>query len=214
LAIYLLCPSAQEDSRLQRVYGDLDFFTLSSLNNKTKALFTQLGYTGNKTFNALHGYQRLIFTDEQYGRKIDIFLDTMHMCHTLDFRKRLSLAQHTLSVSDLLLTKLQIFEINQKDIKDTIALFTDYAVVEDESGINAPYISELAAQDWGLYTTCTTNLQRVQAFASEHDFSPPVKVRINQLLAATEARPKSIKWKARAVVGERMRWYELPEEAR
>ncbi len=96
LAIYLRCPSAKTDERFSRVYKDLDFVTLAKWSGKTKALFAQLGYTGNKTFNALHGHQRLLFWDEQHGRQVDIFIDRMQMCHTLDFRSRLNIDSRTL----------------------------------------------------------------------------------------------------------------------
>src|SRR6266550_2238987 len=105
LAIYLQSPSAKTHEQLKRSYKDLDFVTLSKHNAKTKALFTKLGYAGNKNFNALHGHQRLLFWDEQHERQIDIFIDRMQMCHTFDFRNRLNIDPRTLSISDLLLTK-------------------------------------------------------------------------------------------------------------
>ncbi len=214
LAIYFQCPGARSHERLQRPYNDMDFVTLSKSGAKTRALFAKLGYTANKTFNALHGHQRLIFWDEQHGRQVDIFIDRMQMCHTLDFRSRLLLDQRTLSISDLLLTKLQIVEINEKDIFDIISLFHDYDIVDNEQGIHAGYISGLTSNDWGLYKTLALNLQKTQAFAAGHQFPPYVTERIDALAAAIEARPKSLSWKARAVIGERVRWYELPEEAR
>ena len=214
LAIYFQCPGARSHERLQRPYNDMDFVTLAKSGAKTRALFAKLGYTANKTFNALHGHQRLLFWDEQHGRQVDIFIDRMQMCHTLDFRSRLLLDQRTLSISDLLLTKLQIVEINEKDIFDTIALFHDYDIVDNEQGIHAGYISGLTSNDWGLYKTLALNLQKTRAFAAGHQFPPYVTERIDALVAAIEARPKSLGWKARAVIGERVRWYELPEEAR
>jgi len=214
LAIYFQCPSTRTHEQLQRPYNDMDFVTLSRSGAKTRALFTQLGYTANKTFNALHGHQRLLFWDEQHRRQVDIFIDRMQMCHTLDFRSRLLLDQRTLSISDLLLTKLQIVEINEKDIFDIIALFHDYDVVDDEQGIHASYIAGLTSNDWGLYTTLELNLQKTRACAAEHSFPGYVTERIGALVATIDAHPKSLGWKARAVIGERVRWYELPEEAR
>jgi len=214
LAIYFQCPSARSAERLQRTYNDLDFATLSKWGTKTRALFAKLGYTGNKTFNALHGHQRLLFWDEQHGRQIDIFIDRMQMCHTIDFRSRLQLDQRTLSLPDLLLTKLQIVEINEKDIIDVIALFYDHDITSNEQGIHADYIAGLAANDWGLQKTLEINMKKTRAFAIEHDFPAHVAEGIETLLAAMEARPKSLAWKARAIVGERVRWYELPEEPR
>jgi hypothetical protein len=214
LAIYLRCPSARENESLQRTYKDLDCVALSKWSGKTKVLFTNLGYTGNKTFNALHGHQRLLFWDEQHGRQIDIFVDRMQMCHNIDFRSRLNIDTRTLPLADLLLSKLQIIETNEKDILDTIALFTDYDVVDNEQGINAAYIAGLVSNDWGFQHTLELNLKKVEAYAQEHGFPDTISGRIDALLAAMDAHPKSLSWKARALVGERMRWYELPEESR
>ena len=214
LAIYFQCPGAASVERLQRKYNDLDFATLSKWGTQTRALFARLGYTGSKTFNALHGHQRLLFWDEQRERQIDIFIDRMQMCHIIDFRSRLQLDQRTLSLPDLLLTKLQIVEINEKDIIDAIALFYDHDITSDEQGIHAGYIAGLTANDWGLQKTLEINLKKTRAFAMEHGFPAYVPERIEALLAAMEAHPKSLAWKARAIVGERVRWYELPEEPR
>src|SRR6266478_6749020 len=149
LAIYFQCPVVRSDERFQRPYKDMDFITLSKWNGKTKTLFANLRYMGNKTFNALHGHQRLLFWDEQHERQIDIFIYRMQMCHIIDFRSRLQLDQRTLSLPDLLLTKLQIVEINEKDIIDVIALFYDHDITSDEQGKHADYIAGLTANDWG-----------------------------------------------------------------
>jgi hypothetical protein len=213
LAIYLQCPSTHTDERLIRSYGDMDFVTLGKWSAKTKTLFAKLGYTGNKTFNALHGHQRLLFFDEKHERHIDIFIDRMQMCHNLDFRSRLLIANSTISLSDLLITKLQIVEINEKDIKDTIALFVDHEVSSSEQDISASYIASLTSNDWGLYKTLTLNLNKLRAFAVQDNFPAFVTERVDTLTTAIESSPKSMGWKARSMVGERVRWYELPEEA-
>lgn len=214
LAIYFQCSSTRSDERLRRSYGDMDFATLSKSSTQVKVLFTRLGYVGNKAFNSLHGYQRLMFADEQNNRKIDIFVDRMQMCHVIDLRSRLLLDSRTLSLSDLLMTKLQVVEINEKDITDTVALFHDHEVGENEQGISAPYIANLTAQDWGMNKTFETNLKKIHAYARENGFPDHVHQRITTLLTRMETQPKTMKWKARAVVGERVRWYELPEEGR
>ena len=212
LAIYLRCPSAQSQEALLREYKDLDFVTLARWSAKTKALFAKLGYTGNKTFNALHGHQRLLFWDEQHGRQVDIFLDRMQMCHNLDFRSRLNIDTRTLPLADLLLSKLQVVEVNHKDITDMITVFYDHDVSDNEQGINAAYVAGLTANDWGLNKTLEINLQKVKAYATEQQLPAYIAERIDKLASAMAARPKSLSWKARAMVGERVRWYELPEE--
>lgn len=210
LAIYLQCPSIQTDTRLQRAYKDFDFVTLGKWGAKTKALFTRLGYAPNQAFNALHGYQRLLFWDTAHERQVDIFIDRMQMCHNLDFRARLQADPRTLSLSDLLLTKLQIVEVNEKDLVDTMALFLDHDVLASDR----EYIPRLTAADWGLYRTLTINLDKARAFAIEKAFPDHLSTRIESLLAAIEAHPKTLAWKTRAMLGERVRWYELPEEPR
>ena len=214
LAVYLQSPSARTDERLKRSYKDLDFATLAKFGAKTKALFAELGYPGNKTFNALHGHQRLLFWDEQNGRQVDIFIDRFQMCHNIDFRPRLQIDQRTLALADLLLTKLQIVEVNEKDLVDVVALFVDYDVGDDDRSVNAAYIAKLMSNDWGFNKTLDLNLEKVKAFAVERHFPPYVTERIDALLARIQAQPKSMGWKRRAMVGGRVRWYELPEEPR
>ncbi|HEY0755518.1 MAG TPA: hypothetical protein VGD98_16290 [Ktedonobacteraceae bacterium] len=214
LAIYFQCPSIQVDTRLQRSYKDFDFVTLGKWGTKTKALFTRLGYSPNQAFNALHGYQRLLFWDTANERQVDIFVDRMQMCHNLDFRTRLQLDPRTLPLSDLLLTKLQIVEVNEKDLIDTMALVLDHDVLHNDSGLNADYIARLTAADWGLYKTLTINLRKAADFARAQSFAPQIPTLIEALLAIIEAQAKTLTWKTRALVGERARWYEQPEEPR
>jgi hypothetical protein len=214
LAIYLQSQSARTHEQLKRSYKDLDFATLSKFGAKTRMLFAKLGYTGNKTFNALHGHQRLLFYDDQHGRQVDIFIDRMQMCHNIDFRSRMHLDERTLSPADLLLTKMQIVEVNEKDLLDVVALFIDYDLEDNDQGIHSQYISRLVSNDWGLHKTLNLNLKKTKAFSIERDFPEYVTERIDALLAKMEAHPKSLAWKARAMVGERVRWYELPEEPR
>jgi hypothetical protein len=214
LAIYLQSPSARTHEQLKRSYKDLDFATLSKFGAKTRTLFAKLGYSGNKTFNALHGHQRLLFYDDEHGRQVDIFIDRMQMCHNIDFRSRMYVDERTLSPADLLLTKMQIVEVNEKDLLDVVALFIDHDVVNDDRGIHSQYISKLASNDWGLYKTLDANLKKARTFALERKFPEDVARRIDTLIAHIEAHPKTMSWKARAMVGERVRWYELPEEPR
>jgi hypothetical protein len=214
LAIYFQSPSTSSDGRLSRPYKDLDFATLAKWGGKTRALFGRLGYESNKNFNALHGHQRLLFWDTRHERQVDIFIDRMQMCHNLDLRNRLQIDERTLSLADLLISKLQVVEINSKDITDIIALFSDHDVGSSDRAINAAYISGLTANDWGLQKTLSLNLEKLKAIAAEQQYPPRVSERIDKLMAAMEKAPKSMGWKARALVGERVRWYELPEETR
>ncbi len=172
LAVYLQSPSARTDERLKRSYKDLDFATLAKFSAKTKALFAELGYSGNKTFNALHGHQRLLFWDEQNGRQVDIFIDRFQMCHNIDFRPRLQIDQRTLGLADLLLTKLQIVEVNEKDLVDVVALFVDYDVGDDDRSVNAAYIAKLMSNDWGFNKTLELKSGKGESICCRASLSP------------------------------------------
>jgi hypothetical protein len=96
-----------------------------------------------------------VFYDDEHSQQVDIFIDRMQMCHNIDFRSRVYIDERTLSPACLLLTKMQIVEVNKKDLLDVVALFIDYDVEEDNRGINSQYISRLASNDWGYIRRLT-----------------------------------------------------------
>ena len=215
MAVSMRCPSASM-ARLSRRYVDIDVMGKRKQVSKINQLFKDLGYMARERFNALQG-SRLIFNDMTNQRRVDVFLDVFQMCHKFDFRDRLDLEPATISLSDLLLTKLQIVEINQKDVKDIFALLLDHEVVGEETldKINAGYIAKLCAEDWGIYKTFTTNLSKLEGYAAstglDEEQTKLILARVEALMKMIEAAPKSMGWKMRAAVGERKRWYELPE---
>jgi hypothetical protein len=147
---------------------------------------------------------------------LDVFLDTFEMCHTIEFGSRLDLDPVTLPLGDLLLMKLQIVETNEKDLMDIVALFADHDLTGDEAGINMAYVGERAASDWGLWRTTTEVAGRAQDYArglEAFDSVSHVCAQVDSYIAALEERPKTRSWKVRARIGERKRWYELPDES-
>src|SRR5437899_1582398 len=164
VAVRLHCPSATHRS-LQRSYPDLDFFGTGKQSRMIKKLLLDLGYEPNQRFNALHGATRLIFEDSKNQRVVDIFLDIFKMCHTLYLGDRLTLDDYTIPISDLLLTKLQVVEINEKDIRDLIAILRDHEVVDNDplgekEVIDAGYVSGLCKNVWGLCKTISFKLKK------------------------------------------------------
>jgi hypothetical protein len=219
VAVKYHCPSATHRS-LQRSYPDLDFFGRGKQGRQIRKLFTDLGYEPNQRFNALHGATRLIFEDAKNQRVVDLFLDVFRMCHTLHLGDRLALDVYTIPVSDLLLTKLQVVEINEKDIRDLLAILNDHDVADqiasgEKEVIDAGYIASLCADDWGLCKTISLTLRKLLTFLPKYELEPEAKqileTRISKLLHAIETVPKSFKWKLRDKVGEKKRWYDLPE---
>jgi hypothetical protein len=207
VGIGMTCPSASHEP-LKRAYADLDVVGRSRDRPKIVEFFVSLGYIPDKEFNALHGSRQLFFWDSSNQRQLDVFLDRLDMCHTIKLGDRLEITGETLTPADLLLTKLQIVESNEKDLLDIVTMFVDHRLSEDESGINLQYVSRLTSEDWGLWKTITTSAERAGIFVDElngFDRAELAQSSIRQFVVALETFPKSRAWRVRAKIGERKR---------
>ncbi|HZT92875.1 MAG TPA: hypothetical protein VE985_00160 [Gaiellaceae bacterium] len=208
VAVSLRCPSAAA-SPLARAYKDVDLVGLGRARRAAIDLLTALGYEPDEEFNALQGRTRLLFRDRTNGRQLDVILDRLEMSHVLDLKDRLLLEPETLTPADLLLTKLQVVEINERDLKDATALIHDHEALDDR-------VAQVLASDWGWWRTATENLEKIEAWVATLPGFEEGKKRIGGRLAMLRRRiedePKGLRWRARAKVGDRVRWYELPEE--
>jgi hypothetical protein len=209
-----------ESARAQvipRALTDIDLVGYSSQSRRVVALLEELGYKGDEDFNVLRGSERLLFYGGN-GLHIDVFFDVLLMSHKLDLRGRLELDYPTVSLTDLLMTKLQIFELNEKDVKDMICLLHDHEFADSDlpEKINARYIGDLCAKDWGMYKTFVMNINRILNYLEKLDPNDRMREhaieQCKKLISRIEETPKSSKWKLRARVGERKRWYELPQD--
>jgi len=212
LAVHLRCPSANGPP-LARAYKDLDLAIRRSAGRPLGDALEDLGYEPDKEFNALHGRERMMFWDVENERQLDVFVDRMVLCHTLEFADRLTLEPRTLPLADLLLAKLQVVELNERDLKDAAALLADHELGPD--GIAEGRVVELLANDWGWWRTTTATLERLADYATRLDAfagAAAVVQRATALRERIDAAPKSRRWRMRAKIGERKRWYELPEE--
>lgn len=234
LAIWLLSPTVRA-GEFARDYADMDFAAASKAGRAAVGdFFAGQGYIPEKLFNALHGAQRLNFAAPDGRWTIDVVFDELNMSHRVDLRGRLSGPGPTIDPADLLLTKLQVWEINSKDFGDIVCLLADVPLAETGTQESAPLSSgapvagarpsidfgrvrSVTASDWGLCHTVERNLRLTADFAKHHALPGTAHDPADQaeaLLAAIAAAPKSLAWKARARVGERVRWYETPEEVR
>jgi hypothetical protein len=213
--IHLHSPSARH-APLKRKYGDLDYVIATKDRKAALAFFPSIGYEANERFNLMQGDRRLYFFDGSNGKQVDVFIDVIRMSHVIDLRGRLAHAGPSASPSDLLLSKLQIYEVNHKDLVDLTALVLDHPIAErDDEAIDATYVARLTADNWGLYRTLQINLEKLRHTVDELDVNRElVKSRLDELWAAVEAEPKPLAWRMRAQLGDRKRWYELPEEVR
>ena len=154
---------------------------------------------------------------------MDVLIDRLEMCHTFEFLDRLALNGPTLPFAEMLLSKLQIAHINRKDILDALALLSEHPLEpRDGDAINVARITGLTSMDWGWWRTVTLNVDKFRRFyhddmqPDELDFRRPprfdVAAQLVGLRAAIDAAPKSMRWKLRARVGDRVQWYQEPEE--
>jgi len=215
IAIAVRCPSVA-DPALRRPHDDVDLVATKSGARKLEQHIVRLGYHGEDEFNALQGSRRLIFhSPERPAAKVDVFIERVDMCHTFLLGDRLDVDPLTLSLADLLVLKLQIVELNEKDAQDVAALLLDHPITDDESGINARYLGELAAEDWGIWKTLNLSIDKLVDDAGrlvDGARRERIAAQLARLRAALEQAPKTRRWKLRAKIGERKRWYELPEE--
>jgi hypothetical protein len=201
----------------RRTIRDIDLATPKREGRTVADFLTDQGYTPNKTFNAMHGARRLLFYDEPNDRQVDVFVGSFEMCHQLPLEERLELEPRTLPLAELMLTKLQIVKLNQKDANDLYSLLLTHEVSDhDDDTINGSWVATLCTRDWGLYRTVQLNLERLRTEVALPELGPAeretIAGRVRRLEEAIERAPKSGKWKLRARVGDRVRWYEDPEE--
>jgi len=215
VAIWARCPSARRPP-LARRYNDIDFVTRSGSAAAVTAFLTDQGYEPNRMFNALHGAQRLMYADPARGRVVDVLVDRFVMCHRLDLRDRLAIDARTLPLADLLLTKLQVVELNEKDLMDLLALLADHDLDGDGDAIGTARILAVTRDDWGLEHTIRGTLARVRDAAGSQGLDGTVAEgicsRIDRLVELLDQAGKTLRWRMRARLGERVRWYQLPEE--
>jgi hypothetical protein len=217
VAVWCTCPSARVPP-LQRDYGDSDFIGRGGERKAITAFMEEQGYEADRMFNALHGATRLNFHDPARGRPVDVLLDRFTMAHELDLRESVSSDGLTIAPADLLMTKLQVVSINDKDVRDVLALLVDHDLSERDGDLSLRRILDLTANDWGLEHTIHRSLATVAELAEPIGLPTEqlesVRRRIDALAEALHSAPKGRKWKLRARVGERVKWYEEPEEAR
>ncbi len=215
VAVRVLAPEVP--TPLDRTYKDLDFAVPKGRGGDAQKLLRNAGYEPHVVFNAMNGKERMLFYDNDNGRQVDVFVGSFRMCHEIPFGDRLRPGEPTVPLAELLLTKLQIVQLNEKDVRDTVLLFHGHEVADhDDDAVNAERISKLCAEDWGLWRTITGNLSRCGEMLGDYALEEPERARVGERLRAVlhriEEAPKSRGWKLRAKIGERKRWYELPEE--
>jgi hypothetical protein len=208
-----VCVQAPPDGPLlTRPIKDIDVVTPRGNGKALAAAFESLGYIGDEMFNAMHGTHRQLWIDPVHQRQVDVFVGAFSMCHEIPIAGRLDRHPLTVPLAELLLTKLQIIQLNERDERDIYNLCFHH----DLDAIGADFIADLCARDWGLWRTCRQTIDRCLAdlgnYSLGDDQQELIRGRLRALWEQIDAAPKSSKWKLRNRVGDRVRWYEEPEE--
>jgi hypothetical protein len=215
LGIALRAPEA--NPLLQRGFADVDLAAGKKSRRQVTEAMEEAGLEAEPEFNALQGSRRQIWWTPDRATHVDVFLGEFVMCHRLELDGRLPPGHQALAAADLLLMKLQVVELNHKDVTDAAALLSTHRLDEHdgEGSINRERLIDVLSGDWGFYTTATDNLETIPDLVSAMDpeLGRQVGETAAQIRAEVEDAPKSRGFKLRARVGRRKRWYEIPDES-
>jgi hypothetical protein len=215
LAYRLHCPANLVlFEEMERDLTDVDLTARGEQRRAVRELLADMGYEIDQDMLVASEGKRYAFSEPETGMAIDVFFDELFFCHRIPLRDRLDLDYPTITPTDLVLEKTQIVEINPKDVKDSLVLLLEHPLQpDDREGIDAGYIAQLLSGDWGFYYTVTRNLEKLRSHvvdygALEQAQSQTVVERIKALEQTIEEEPKTSKWKLRARIGPRKRWYQ------
>lgn len=219
LAFRVRCPDFKYmEYDNQRYLTDIDFIAYGKQIERVQDLFLDLGWSENQNVLRLFGHQRRIFYHPSEAIHSDVFIDKLRFCHDIDFRGRLEIEEVTISLVDLLLEKLQIVEINRKDLIDVMVLLSQHPISSEdqrEGHIDGSRLAQLCSRNWGWWRTATMNLERTAHFAGEYlraEDAACVRQKVATLSGLIAREARSLRWKLRALIGERAKWYREVEE--
>ncbi len=219
LAFHKHCPKfAYMQEMLGRTISDIDFASYRQESSRINKLFAELGYQSDPRVRALFGSRLIFYDTRNTSRHCDVFLDKLEFCHDVVFQDRLELDNPTVPLVELLLEKMQIVKLEEKDIIDTIMLLREHQIGgTDDETINADYLARLTSRDWGLWKTLTINLEKVKEKAQTLEkLSEEDKKDVDSKIVALQTRlnnePKTRGWKIRAQIGEKRKWYRDVDE--
>ena len=201
----------------KKIFTDIDYVAYGKHRVKMIKLFQNRGFVINQKMLYHYGKTRQIY----YGRKIpmaEVFYDQMHFNHRISFKRRLEQDSPTFPLAELLLQKLQMVRMNEKDIKDAIVLLRAHELgSDDKNRINKNQIADALCKDWGFYFTAAENLGKIRTALDSYEAVGPadkevVGQRIDELLGYLEEQPKSLKWRSRAMIGTKVKWYNEVDE--
>ncbi|MDP9295567.1 MAG: hypothetical protein M3O88_02580 [Actinomycetota bacterium] len=213
LAFARRCPGhVHLQETLGREYTDIDFAGYGREADRILSFLSGAGYVDDPQVFVDSEGSRMILENPETRLHLDVFLDKLEFCHTVSWKGRLEIDGETIPLAEMLMQKMQIVRINEKDLIDTIMLLLEHPLTEDDGGINIDRIAKVCAKDWGWWRTLTMNLDKVQQMAASYpqltdEEQARIAAQVALARARIEAEPKSLGWKLRAKVGDRKKWY-------
>ncbi|MEM3602003.1 MAG: hypothetical protein QXN87_04950 [Candidatus Bathyarchaeia archaeon] len=233
LGIYMCCSSVSKDyvctyKGLKRLgvdamFTDIDFAAYSKQRKEIERLMEgYLKFIPDMAINALFGNRRLIFYNTRKNYSVDIFFDKIEFCHDVAFgnrpgKGRLELCNYHIPPEDLLLEKLQIHDMNYKDITDMVMLFLSHRIsdVTQFGAINGVYIAKILSDDWGFWYDSMNNLKLVEKYVNKFleekkltkEHANIALENLKNLVNLIDLAPKTRRWNERAKVGIKKMWY-------
>jgi hypothetical protein len=223
--------------RLGRPAKDIDFIVPQRHRKGMRRVLESRGYVVDRDLLIAMEGRRYSFAHRDHGTEIDVFVEKLDFCHTIELSGRLARHPVTIPIEELLLQKLQIVQMTTTDMIDAGVLLATHEVSDtddsrtpvsladtpvgepgqapEQETIDAGHIARLLARDWGFHHTATRNLQRVReqlAPTGAADVGAERNLRaqdrVRRLLTAIETEPKTLAWRMRDKVGERKQWWQ------
>ena len=196
-------------------YSDIDFATYYKSRDGVRKVMESLGYSKRPSTMSTSASQRQIYFHPKGWFYIDVFWDKLKAAnHPINFRNRLEIDQISIPLADLLLEKLQIISFSRKDMIDALLLLKAHAVAEKEEPetIGTDRVAHVLSRDWGFWHTVTTNLRGIKENVKKMTVLSPQELseliaKVDQILSTINSTPKSLRWRLRAVVGTKKKWY-------
>ena len=210
------------------MFTDLDLIGYKAQRKHIKKFFEdKLRFIPDRRLNTLFGSRRNIFYHPERGYAVDIFFSKLEFSHTVYFgekpgKGRLELDFPTITPADIVLEKVQIHQINMKDIVDLIVLLLchELSPTEEKDKINYKYIAETLSDDWGFWYDAVNNLKKVKSFTAKFSEQRKLRMeeaqtvigRVDDLLKAIDEEPKTKGWVKRSKTGTKKPWYRPVDE--
>jgi len=221
LAFQTHCPQfGYLQAKMGRAYTDIDFAGYVKQAKSIGQLLADLSYVEDREVFVVTEGGRAIFENPTNHLHVDVFYEKLDFCHVIRWNGRLEVDSPTIPLAELLLEKMQIVQINEKDVIDTIMLLLEHSLGDsDAEMINMAQVAKLCAEDWGLWRTTTMNLGKVKHLAQGYpqltnEQKARVASQVDAALARIEAEPKPLPWRLRARVGDRVKWYKDVDEVK